>query len=160
MPRRVKSVSREIRAAIGELVIEVTFMQYLAARLVAVAGLADNEMSLLQPRSKPFELAREATRRFTDPQVADRTRLWLREAEELERQRHEVVHSIVLHTHRTGLSTYHPRSGSMVRRTTREVVGLAAKAYKHAEDGNYMSIFDWPPALGLADPHKVSDESE
>ncbi len=38
----------------------------------------------------------------------------------------------------------------MVRRTTREVVELAAKACKHAEDGNYMSIFDWPPALGLA----------
>ena len=28
----------------------------------------------------------------------------------------------------------------MVRRTTREVVELAAKACKHAEDGNYMSI--------------------
>jgi hypothetical protein len=159
MPRRVKSVSREIRAAIGELVIEVTFMQYLAARLVAIAGITDNEMSLLRPGSKPFKQACEATRTFKDPQAADRTRSWLREAEELERQRHEVVHSIVLHTHRAGLSMYHPRSGSMVRRTTREVVELAAKACKHAEDGNYMSIFDWPPALGLAGPHEVGDES-
>ena len=159
MPRRVKSVSREIRAAIGELVIEVTFVQYLAARLVAVAGIADNEMSLLQPGGKPFELARKAIRTFKDPQVAGRTRSWLRGAEELERQRHEVVHSIVLRTHRAGLSMYHPRSGSMVRRTTREVVELAAKACKHAEDGNYMSIFDWPSALGLG-PHKVGDASE
>ena len=91
MPRSVKSVSREIRAAIGELVIEVTFMQYLAARLVAVAGIADNEMSLLQPGGKLLELARKAIRTFKDPQVAGRTRSWLREAEELERQRHQVL---------------------------------------------------------------------
>ena len=79
--------------------------------------------------------------------------------QELERQRHEVVHSTVLHTHRAGLSMYLPRSGSMVRRTTRKVVELAAKACKHAEDGNYMSIFDWPSALGLG-PRKVGDASE
>lgn len=43
-------MSREIRAAIGGLAMEVTFMQYLAARLVAVARITYNEMmSLLQP---------------------------------------------------------------------------------------------------------------
>jgi hypothetical protein len=63
IPTRVKSVSHEIRAAIGELVIEVTFMQHLAARLVAVAG-----MLLLQPGSKPFELAQKGAEGHRDIQ--------------------------------------------------------------------------------------------
>jgi hypothetical protein len=59
MPRRVKPVSREIRAAVGELVIEATWIEYLATKLVTRAGLGlpDDEMSLLQPGSDLFKLA-------------------------------------------------------------------------------------------------------
>lgn len=154
-------VSREVRAAIGGLVIETTWIEYLVARLVVPAGITDtdNKMSLLALGGKLFELARRATGELKDPEVAARTRLWVDEAEELRRKRHEVVHSIVLHNHAVGWTAYHPKSGSTVAYSTREIVDLARQVCQHADEGNYMSLFDWPPALGLADSVQA-DENE
>jgi len=104
-------------------------------------------MSLLRRGGELFRLARRETDRFKDTQVAEVTRSWLTKAEELRSERHEVVHSIVLHRARAGLTAYHPRSGTTVIRSTREVMDLASAAERHASDGNYMSLFTWPEAL-------------
>ena len=82
------------------------------------------------------------------------------EAEELRRKRHQVVHSIVLHSHPVGLTAYHPQSGSEVAYSTRGIVDLAEQVCLHADEGNYMSIFDWPRALGLGDPARTGDEND
>ena len=65
-------VSREVRAAIGDLVIETTWIEYLAARLVRLAGMTDNEMSLLAPGGKLFKHARRAAEKLEDPEMAER----------------------------------------------------------------------------------------
>jgi hypothetical protein len=91
--------------------------------------------------------------------VAERTRLWVNRAEELRRKRHEVVHSIVLHSHRDGWNAYHPRSGTEVVYSTREIVDLARQVSMHADEGNYMCLFDWPRALDLADSAQADDEN-
>ena len=54
------AISDEVRAAVGGLALETTWLEYLAARLVAIAGLTDNEMALLAPRAEVFKHAREA----------------------------------------------------------------------------------------------------
>ena len=130
-------VSREVRAAIGDLVIETTWIEYVAARLVRLAGITDNEMSLLVSGDKLFNQARRAAGKLEDPEVAERTRRWLREAEGLRRMRNQVVHSIVLHSHPVGWpvgwTAYHPKSGSRVAYSTREVVDLAKRVHLHAE---------------------------
>jgi hypothetical protein len=153
-----ESEGQAILAAIGGLVVDVTFMQYLAARLVVFAGPEDNEMLLLKNGEKVFKRAREATGKFTDPGVADETRSWLREAEKFQRRRHELAHSIVLHIHRAGL--YHPQSGRTLSLTARQAGELAAEASEHAALGSYMSIFQWRQALGLISPDKAVEKSE
>jgi hypothetical protein len=53
------AISDEVRAAVGGLALETTWLEYLA-RLVAIAGLTDKEMALLAPRAEVFKHAREA----------------------------------------------------------------------------------------------------
>jgi hypothetical protein len=162
MPSSVKPASRAVRAAIGELVIEVTWIQYQAARLVMFAGITadgeDEASLLLMPARDLFRRARQGAGKLTDTAVADRTRSWLREAEELARRRNEFVHSVVLHTGQRGLSLYHPKTRHALAPSTREITALAARASKHADEGARLSLFDWPGALGLAE--QESDASD
>jgi hypothetical protein len=78
-----------------------------------------------------------------DVEVRDRTLAWLKRAEALQRERNRVVHSIVLHDGWPGWHGYHPKSGSLRRLSTEEIVELAEQARAHADDGVYMSIFEW-----------------
>ena len=82
-----------------------------------------------------------------DVEVRDRTLAWLKRAEALQRERNRVVHSIVLHDGWPGWHGYHPKSGSLRRLSTEEIVELAEQARAHADDGVYMTIFEWSPAL-------------
>jgi hypothetical protein len=141
------SMSQEVRAAIGGLVIEMTWIEYLAARLVVLAGRRDNEMELLKPGTGLFKLALQAAEDLRDADVAQRTRLWVREAEDFQYKRHEVVHSIVLYSRGADLALYHPRSGTETEYTASEIADLAGQASRHADEGTYMSLFDWPRSL-------------
>ena len=141
------TVSPEVRAAVGSLAIETTWLEYLAARLVAIAGRTENEMALLAPQAKVFKQARESAAEMRDSDVRGRTLTWLARAETLQRERDKVVHSIVLYG-RPGWHGYHPRSGLERRLSTPEIVGLAEQTRLHADEGVYMSMFDWPAALG------------
>ena len=153
-------VSREVQAAIGGLIIDMTWIECLAARLVRLARLTDNEMSLLAPGGKLIKHARKAAGEFEDSEAAERTRRWLCQAESLRRKRHQVVHSIVLYSHPVGWAAYHPESGNKVEYSTREIVDLAQRVHVHADEGTYMSLFDWPRALGRADSARAEDETE
>jgi hypothetical protein len=113
------AASRAVRAAIGTIVIETTWIDYATARLVKLAGMADNEMKLLESRPALVSRARQAAEKLEEPGVSERTRAWLREAEDIRRQRDEVVHSIVVDEHRAGWTAYHPRSGTKLALRTR-----------------------------------------
>jgi hypothetical protein len=117
---------------------------YLAARLVAIAGQTDNEMALLKPRADVFKHARKAANTITDAAVRERTLAWLAQAEQYETERHTIVHSILLYDGRPGFSMYHPRSGSVRRFSKQQIIDLARRVHEHADEGNYMSLFDWP----------------
>jgi hypothetical protein len=81
------------------------------------------------------------------PDIQKRTVDWPDRAQELQRERHKVVHSVVLHDGRSGWSGYHPHSRNLRRMETREIVRLAEQAREH--EGNYRSIYEWRRALGV-----------
>ena len=140
------TASREVRAAVGSLAIETTWFEFLAARLVAIAGNTTNEMALA-PQKKVFDLARNSAAGMQDVSVQQRTLAWLDRAETLRAERSKVIHSIVLYDQPRGWAGYHPRSGTVQRLQTRDIVRLAEEARKHADEGVYMSQFEWPPAF-------------
>jgi hypothetical protein len=142
-------VTSEVRAAVGGLVIETTWLEFLAARLVAIAGDTKDEMALLRPQQKVFKRARKSAAAMQDPNIQQRTVDWLKRAEELQSERHKVVHSIVLYDGRRGWHGYHPRSGDLRRMEKREIVELAEQARQHADEGNYRSLYEWRLALGV-----------
>jgi hypothetical protein len=147
------AISDEVRAAVGGLAIETTWLEYLAARLAAIAGTTDNEMALLAPGADVFKQARKASAGLQDVELRGRTLAWLKRAKALQEERNRVVHSIVLHDGRSGWHGYHPKNGSLRRLSAEEIVELAEQARAHADDGVYMSIFEWSPAFsrGAAD---------
>lgn len=154
------TVSREVRAAIGDVVVETTWIEYLVARLAEMGwrvGREDNEesekyiRSLLRPQRARdlFKAARSATGKFASTEVAARTEAWLNHAKELREQRHALVHSIVIREHRPGFSGYQVKGERVFELSTRGIVDLAKRVHMHSEEGTYMSIFVWPEALGL-----------
>jgi hypothetical protein len=145
------AVESEVLSAVGGLAIETTWLEYLAARLVATAGRTDNEMALLAPRQRVFKPARDAAAGMRHGAVRARTLAWLERAETLREERDRVVHSIVLHDGRPGWHGYHPRSGSLRRLSTPEIVSLAEQTREHVDDGVYLSIFEWPPVLAMVE---------
>jgi hypothetical protein len=92
-----------------------------------------------------------------DPDTQQRTVDWLNRAQELQRERHKVVHSIVIYDRLRGWHGYHPRSRNLRRMQTGEIVELAEQARQHVEEGVYRSIYEWPPALGV-EPEEVEPE--
>jgi hypothetical protein len=80
MSNRLVARGAETLAAIGELVLQTTWLEYLAARLVTIAGLTDNEMALLAPHAHVFQQARKAANRMNDTDVKRRTLEWLKQA--------------------------------------------------------------------------------
>ena len=90
--------------------------------------------------------------------MAQRARLWVREAEDLQHKRHEVVHSIVLYSRGADLALYHPRSGTETEYTASEIADLAGQVSRHADEGTYMSLFDWPGSLGRSDSMEAAGE--
>ena len=139
--------SKEVRAAVGSLAIQATWLEFLTARLVAIAGDTTNEMALLAPRAEVFKAARDSAAAMHDLSVQQRTLAWLDRAETLRGERDKVIHSIVLHDQRPGWTGYHPRSGILQRLQTQDIVALAEQARQHAEEGVYMCVIDWPPAF-------------
>jgi hypothetical protein len=105
-------VSRDVQAAVGGLVIETTWLEFLAARLVAIAGDTNDEMALLEPQQKVFKRARKSAAAMQDPNIHQRTVDWLKRAEELQSERHKVVHSIALYDGRRGWHSYHPAAAT------------------------------------------------
>lgn len=157
------AVSREVRAAIGDVVIETTWIEYLVARLAEMGrrvGSEDNEdgeeyiRSLLssQRAMDLFKAGRSATGKFDSAEAAARTEEWLEHAKELREQRHALVHSIVIHEHRPGFTGYQVKRERVIDFSTRAIVDLAKLVHAHSEEGTYMSIFVWPEALGLVSP--------
>jgi hypothetical protein len=93
------TVSREVRAAIGDVVVEMTWIEYLVARLaemgrrVGCEGNEDGEeyiRSLLRPQRANvlFNAARSAAGKFDSTEAAARTEAWLNHAKELRERRH------------------------------------------------------------------------
>jgi hypothetical protein len=157
------TVSREVRAAIGDVVIETTWIEYLVARLAEMGqrvGSEDNEdgeeyiRSLLSPqRAKDlFKAGRSATWKFDSTEEAARTKEWLEHAKDLREQRHALVHSIVIQEHRPGFTGYQVKRERVFELSTRAIVDLAKRVHTHSEEGTYMSLFVWPEALGLVGP--------
>jgi hypothetical protein len=136
-------VSTEIKAAVGVVAMERSFMEFLAARLVVIAG--DAEWTLLNPRGNVFDLARQSAAAMQDAAIRQRSLDWLKRAEDLQGKCHRVIHSVALVGH-SGSYGVHPKSRTLV--PTQEVLDLAQEAQRHADEGNYMSVFDWPPAFG------------
>src|SRR5918995_1819417 len=107
------TVERETLAAVGELVIQTTWLEYVTARLVAIAGRTDNEMALLKPRGNVFQKARETAALIDDATIREQISAWLTQAERLQGERHTIVHSILLYDNRPGFNVYHPGSGEI-----------------------------------------------
>jgi hypothetical protein len=82
----------------------------------------------------------------SQPQLADRSN---------ETERHAIAHSIVLYESGPGFNVYHPQSRELRRWSDEEIRELARRVREHAHEGNYMSLFQWPQALGV-----VADEHE
>lgn len=150
--------SRDVRAAVGSLVIETTWLEFLAAHLVALAGDTNDEWALLEPQQKVFKRARKSAAAMQDPSIRQRTVDWLKGAEKLQGERHKVVHSIVLDDGRRGWHGYRPRSGDLRRMKTREIVELAEQARQHADKGDYRSLYEWRRALGVEPGEVEPDE--
>ncbi len=143
-------VSRAVREAVGGLVIQTTWLEFLAAQLVVLAGdNTDDEWDLLERRQELFGRARKSAKKMHDPDTQRRTVDWLDRAQKLRGERNKVVHSIVQYDGRPGWSGFHPRSRGLQRMETREIVELAEQAFSLAERGVYLSVVDWPPALGV-----------
>jgi hypothetical protein len=156
------TVSREVRAAIGDVVVETTWIEYLVARLaemgrsVGCEGNEDGEeyiRSLLRSQGAKvlFKAAQSATGKFDSTEAAARTEAWLNHAKELREQRHALVHSIVIQEHRPGFTGYQVKGERVFELSTRGIVDLAKRVHRHSEEGTYMSLFVWPGALGLVD---------
>lgn len=157
------TVSREVRAAIGDVVIETTWIEYLVARLaengrgVGAEGNGDGEeyiRSLLSPGHAKdlFKAGRSAIEKFDSTEAAARTKEWLELANDLREQRHALVHSIVIQEHRPGFTGYQVKTGRVVELSTHAIVDLAKRVHRHSAEGTYMSLFVWPEALGLVGP--------
>jgi hypothetical protein len=143
-------VSKAVQEAVGGLVIQTAWLELLAAQLVVLAGDAKDEWALLEPQQEVFKRARTSAKKMRDPETQQKTVNWLNRAQELQRQRHQVVHSIVHYDGRPGWSGFHPRSRTLRRMKTREIGELAEQARQHAELGLYRNVVEWPPALGVA----------
>jgi hypothetical protein len=105
------TVTTEIKAAVGVVAMERSFMEFLAARLVVIAG--DAEWALLKPRGDVFELARQSAAAMQDPGIRQRALEWLKRAKELQGECHRVIHSVALF-HHSGSYGVHPKSGTLV----------------------------------------------
>lgn len=151
-------VSRDAQAAIGQLVVEVTYMEFLAAFLAGRACLVDNEMQLLKPGGEVFKVAAKAAPLLQDSRHAQDLRAWLAEAGEFQRRRHEAVHALVLRQHGEVLRRYHARTGSMDDVATDDLVALAAQATEHVDELVYLQLFEWPPPVGLADAVRTAND--
>lgn len=134
------TVSPEVQAAVGGLALETSWLEFLAARLVLIAGDTKDEVALLKPQGKVFELARESAAARQDDSLRERTLDWLTRAQELQGERNRVIHSIAVFDH-PGWYGLHPKSRTLV--PTQEVLDLADEARRHADEGNYMGLFDW-----------------
>jgi hypothetical protein len=139
------TVTTEIKAAVGGLALETTWLEYLAALLVKIAGDTTNEMALLAPQGEVFKRARKSADALQDAGLRERTLEWLKRAEELQGERHRVIHSIAL-IDRPGDYGYHPKTGDLV--PTQEIFDLAKEAQQHADEGNYLYLYEWQPAFG------------
>ncbi|HEY6685627.1 MAG TPA: hypothetical protein VI094_05395 [Propionibacteriaceae bacterium] len=73
--------SKDVRAAVGGLVIETTWLEFLAPHLVALAGDTNDEWALLEPQQKVFKRARKSAAAMQDPSIRQRTVDWLKGAE-------------------------------------------------------------------------------
>jgi len=160
-------VSREVRAAIGDVVIETTWIEYLVAKLATMADEMDGDVREAKIRAlmsgnpaKLFESAHLAAEKFGDSEAASRTQAWLTNARRLREMRHSLVHSIVAREHVPGFTGYRPKGEQWVQLGTRQVVDLARQFSSLSEEGTYMSLFAWPSALGMADSRSVRDGPE
>ena len=155
-------LSRDVLAAIGGVAIETTWVEYQIARLVVMARKmesADREdyMRLLLSKRIDLDAARAAAGQLRDPNVATRTLAWLDEAESLRNDRHSLIHSIVMDEHRPGYTGYWPRDKKVVTFDAAQVVDLENRVRVHGQEGDAMSLFDWPAALGLVDTRDVDE---
>jgi hypothetical protein len=141
------AVDRETLASVGELVLQTTWLEYLAARMVTIAGRTDNEMALLATGAHLFEHAQETADLIDNTTVREQISAWLAKAETLQGERHTIVHSILLHDGRPGFNVYHPRSGEIRRWSDDEIWELARRVHEHVDEANYMILFDWRQAL-------------
>jgi hypothetical protein len=154
-------VSKAVREAVGGLVIETTWLEFLAAGLVVLAGdNTDDEWDLLLPHRDLFKRARDSAKKMQDPDVQQWTVDWLSRAQELRNERNKVVHSVVHYDGRPGWSGFQPRSRNLRQMKTREIAELAEQAQQHVEEGLYRSVVDWPPALGIEPEEVDPDDSE
>jgi hypothetical protein len=112
---------------------------------ITIAGDTKDEVALLKPQGKVFELGRESAAALQDDSLRERTLDWLTRAQELQGERNRVIQSIAVFDH-PGWYGLHLKSRTLV--PTQEVLDLADEARRHADEGNYMGLFDWPPALG------------
>lgn len=141
------SVNRDTLAAVGELVLQTTWLEYLAAQLVVIAGKTDNEMALLATGAQVFQQAQKTAALIEDTTVREQMSTWLTEAKRLQGERHTIVHSILLYDGQPGFNVYHPRSGELRRWSDDEIRELARRVHEHADEANYMVLFDWRHAL-------------
>lgn len=62
-----------------------------------------------------------------------------------------------MHEHRSGYTGYWPCGKKVVTFDTAQIVDLENRVRTHAEEGNTMSLYDWPAALGLVDNRDLDD---
>jgi hypothetical protein len=117
----------------------------------------DDEWDLLEPRLELFARARKSVKKMQDTDIQQQTVDWLDRAQKLRGERNKVVHSVVHYNGRLGWSGFDPRSRDLQRMKTGEIVELAEQARKHADEGVYLSVAEWPRALGV-EPEEVEPD--
>jgi hypothetical protein len=144
-------MSKNVKAAIGEIVVETTWIEYVMAVLIARVEDDSDIMELLKSGGATLATrAMRAVEKLDNAEKIRRAEAWLKKAEVLRRQRNQIIHSIPPKTQPTsvakayrGLIGYQPREGTFLQYDTRELVDLAARIRECASEGASMADSDW-----------------
>jgi ribosomal protein L12E/L44/L45/RPP1/RPP2 len=136
------SLSQKVMAAIGEVAVETTQIEWVMAILITRVEQDDIMEVLKQDGSKLAKRAKQAAARLNNAEMVERTQAWLKEAEGFRSTRNQILHSIAAKTH-SGWIAYHPRGETFREYKTPGIVDLAARVSRCAAEGENMAR-EWP----------------
>jgi hypothetical protein len=137
------SLSKDVKAAIGQIVVETAWIEYVMATLIARVDRRNIMEVLKEDGSKLAKRAKQAATKLNETEMVVRAESWLKEAEELRTQRNQIIHSIVAKAH-PGWTGYYPRGEIFREYKTREIVDLAYRMSRSAAVGENMAHSEWP----------------